>query len=258
MPQKPGWFASKEARAKYEEDLAKRQSYQSALDAFDLENMEAYEIERRKYELAAARNARLAQGNELVDRRQAMMSGLPKGIRQQPVAQAIGDRAVDASIASQAAAQQVGNTARSIHPGYYVGGAAALGSAGLFNAHDQLNREELPSGIAPTIGRAVTNLIPGGYEGPGLDPLAAARNNVRDARNELGSDRVLEALVLDQVDPQEAAAVSQDFAFEQAVDRKAAELMEMPKIMSDGSIGFMSPEAAYSQARQIIELDQRY
>ena len=244
VPKEP-FFFQKNARKQREDAIAQRAVEQAAVD-------DQYAREVRRFDRRNDLNDQIARNNADVQMRQRMMQGMPQ---MNEAAYNVADRVVDARRMMSDAAKVPGQ----IHPGYYVGGASALASAGLLNAYSQLQNEELPSGVFPTMGRATANLFGGGFAGPSVDPLAAARNNVADANAELGSDRLLEAIVLDQIEgAAEQGVVDEDFAFEAAVDRKAKELMSMPKIFSDGSQGFMAPDAAYSQARQIIELDQKY
>lgn len=253
-PKKPGWFAGRERREQYQDEVATRLAQEAAAQEKYIRDIDQY---NRQVDL----NNRQLDSNRRAAERRQMMKHLPDPVKQNVAAQILGDRVVDARRLGQEAVALPGR----IHPGYYVGGAAAIGSAGLLNAYSQLQDEGQASGVFPTVGRATANLLNPGRE-VGVDPLAAARNGVREAQGELESSRLLEALVLDEIDAYEAgitpdgsgAVTTADFEFEAAVDRKANELMSMPKVNADGSMGFMSPEAAYSQARQIMELEMRY
>lgn len=285
VPAQPGFFAGRERKDAYQQALHERRLDQQQLDNQFNQAQSQY---RRDYDSAArmdARNQRFAQNNELVAQREAMLRHLPQDIRKAPATQVLGDRAVDVINASRYAQAQVGqglnslgqkvsNTSRSItdvatNPVVIGGVGSTVATAALLNAYNDLNQEGLDNGILPTVGRATGNAIGGvgslvsgfGAGTVGQDPLAQARNNIRTSQEALASDRVLEAVVLDAIDPQVQAQVEAEVAamdVETLIDAKANELMGKPYIDASGNQRYMSPQDAYSKALQIFELDQKF
>ena len=97
----------------------------------------------------------------------------------------------------------------------------------------------------------------------GVDPLAAARNQVAQANQLLGSERLLEAMTADQIESMANLESNQPQNFESyspvienLIDQKAQELMTYTVETAGGERQF-SPELAYSNARDIVEKDLR-
>lgn len=197
-----------------------------------------------------------------------MLRGLSPEVRQQEAVQILGDRIVDASNIAQAgigSAKQFARNAAAIpgnNPLATIGIGSAVGSAALLNAYSQLQNDEMDRGPISTAARATSNAL-SGIGGPfvggmGQDPLAMARNGVRDAEEYLGSERMLEAMVLDQIDPMEDGLTQEEIEFEALVDAKAQELLQVQSRNSAGDPVFMSPGAAYTSALDIIKKQYGY
>ena len=109
----------------------------------------------------------------------------------------------------------------------------------------------------------------GGYGAVGQDPLAYARNNVAQANAALGSERMLEAMTMDQIDFVEAQRQSQEDAmtagttkqFNQQVsdlvDARAKELQAVPIQKSDGTVSPMGWDTAVRIANDEVNLQLR-
>ncbi len=251
VPNKPGLFAGKQRREDYQqalEDLAKEEELLSQRYARD---MDAMARQNQANEIKATGNRRAAE-------RRQMMRDMPEVVKNNPYAQVLGDRVVDA----RHLGQQIAAAPGQVHPGYYAGAAGLVGSAGLLNAYSQLQQDEMDRGVIPTTARATSNLLGGigaiGGSGVGTDPLAMARNGVRDASDALNSPRMLEAMVLDQMEGVQTEEAVANVEFENEVTRLAEYLLTVPSRNAEGSTIYMSARDAYSQARQIIELDQAY
>lgn len=285
VPSQPGLFAGRERKDAYQQALQKRRLDQQQLDSQFNQAQAQY---RKDYNAAArtdARNQRFTENNELVAQRESMLRHLPYDLRKEPATQVLGDRAVDVINASRYAQAQVGqglnslgrkvsNTSRSItdvatNPVVLGGVGSTVATAALLNAYNDQQQAGLDTGFLPTVGRATGNAIGGigsmvsgiGTGTVGQDPLAQARNNIRTSQEALASNRVLEAVVLDAIDPQMQAQVEAEVAamdVETLIDAKANELMGTPYIDASGNTRYMSPQDAYSKALQIFELDQKY
>ena len=190
---------------------------------------------------------------------------LPKGLKGNAAAEALVDAAVKAKYLAS-------------DPRTYMaaGGAGALGLAGAgLQAHYDQQRDYLPTGPLSVAGRMVSNLNPfndGGSlntEGAvGVDPLAAARNNINEARQIVGTENMLQALAADEVmqmrseskaletvmkpGAEDVSRVTRDL-----VDSRALELMEQPIRYSDGSIRNMRYDEAVREAREQINMELR-
>ena len=97
----------------------------------------------------------------------------------------------------------------------------------------------------------------------GVDPLAAARNQVAQANALLGSERLLEAMTADQIESmanmqsnQPPNLANYSPMVEELIDQKAAELMTYTVETAAGERGY-SPELAYSKATEIVENNLR-
>ena len=254
VPKKPGLFAGKQRRQDYQEGLNARAAEEALLD-------QRYAREMGGFDRGVARNNRQADMNRRAAERRMMMQDMPQNIKGNPNAQFLGDRVIDARRFAQDTVSLPGR----VHPGYYIGGAAAIGSAGLLNAYSQLQQDSLDRGPIATTARATSNIFDGmgavaSGNTFGQDPLAQARNNVADAQEILGSPTLLEALVLDQVEANPVATgVPEGYIeFVDEVEKLATYLLTVPSRNAEGSYIYMSPRDAYSQARQMIELDQNY
>lgn len=244
VPNKPGLFAGKERRNQYEEELSRREEDQRRLERLSIKKGE--------------RNREIAESNRRAAERRLMMKNLPNSVKENIGAQIAADRLIDMAHVGRSLAQVPGQI-----PGYAYGAAAAtLASAGLLNAFAQQQQEGLGTGPISTAARATNNLFNGPgvafNGGVGVDPLAMARNNVADAQAYVGSPRMLEALVLDQMENNTVEEVAKNIEFEQEVTRLAEYLLTVPSRNAEGNTIYMRPGEAYSQARQIIEGDLTY
>ncbi len=253
VPEKPGMFAGKQRRQEYQEGLDARAAEEVILD-------ERFAREMQGFDQGVARNNRQADMNRRAAERRMMMQNMPQNIKSNPNAQFLGDRVIDAKHFAQDTVALPGR----VHPGYYIGGAAAIGSAGLLNAYSQLQQDNLDRGPIATTARATSNIFDGmgsAYSNSyGQDPLAQARNHVADAQEMLGSPTLLEAVVYDQVEgnPMASGVPDQGIEFVKEVEDLASYLLTVPSRNAEGNYIYMSPRDAYSQARQMIELDQNY
>ncbi|WP_222930530.1 hypothetical protein [Synechococcus sp. BIOS-E4-1] len=198
--------------------------------------------------------------NEKVAERRRMMAGLPQGMNN-GFTRDIGDAVVDA----RGAVRNI-NTPAAIALG--AGGAAA-GIAGL-NAYYQQNAEGLPNDGYNVAGRAVNNALAGLAGGVGLDPLAEARNNVREAGTVLGSPNLLEAVAADELLAMDEATQAleaegvgtgpaglSEGQFMQMVDARAQQLQQVPIQKSDGSVAPMGYDSAIRFAQEQVYNDLR-
>lgn len=201
---------------------------------------------QRANEMSRVENARRQQEMDLAQERNAMMRGvgLPKSVRNNEFAKAVGDRVVDA---------------RHLPYGQLTAvTAGALATGGLLNAYSQQQQEGLPTGPIATLGRGASNLVNGmtGMGGVGSDPLAQARANVQEAQRQLGSDAVLEAVVVDQLNPAQQAA-SFEGQVAEMVNIRAAELMNTPIQMSDGTLKPMDYDTAIRLSQEEVSMQLR-
>lgn len=254
IPEKPGMFAGRQRRQEYNDAVTRRAAEEAALDQRYANDLDAFAR-------VGERNSRQADSNRRAAERRQMMQQMPPAVKNNPYAQVLGDRVVDARRFGQEAVSLPGR----IHPGYYIGGAAAVGSAGLLNAYSQLQQEELQRGPISTTARATSNAL-GGIGGMitgdtvGTDPLAEARNSVAEAQDYLGSPTLLEAVVLDQIEnkPIENGVAKEDINFVEEVEELARYLLTVPSRNAEGNFVYMNPRDAYSQARQLLELEQQF
>ena len=99
----------------------------------------------------------------------------------------------------------------------------------------------------------------------GVDPLAASRNKIAEANALLGSERMLEAAALDQIDYMaEQAAGTDEVAVQhfnqqvsQLVDQRAAELRQTPIIKSDGTSAPMPYDTSVRLAQEEVSMQLR-
>lgn len=190
---------------------------------------------------------------------------LPKGLKGNAAAEALVDAAVTAKYLAS-------------DPRTYMaaGGAAALGLAGAgLQAHYDQQRDYLPTGPLSVAGRMVNNLNPfnngdslNTAGAVGIDPLAAARNNINEARQIVGTENMLQALAADEV----MQMRSENKALESAmapveddvtrltrdmVDARARELMQEPIQYSDGSVRNMRYDEALRFAQEQVNMELR-
>lgn len=275
VPAEPGFTPFGIGRGEYEQALAARERDQHRLDQQYADEMAAY---TKSVQRNQSRRDVLKDNNLREMQRNRMMRDLPESLRTNEAAKILSDRVIDAAHVARYARNTASDgmnslreglrQAANVHPGYYVGGASVIGSGALLNAYNDLQSEGLDSGVFPTVGRATSNALNGmgsilgmNQQPVGVDPLAAARNNIAVTQSELGSNRLLEALVMDAVDPQKPAvaeAAAANIDVEALIDAKAIELMQEPYIDARGNQRYMSPQDAYSKALQIFELDQKF
>jgi len=242
-PMEPGLFKkllNRDAGRQFEADQAQ---YAQDLGEFNSAQV-AYNTNR-------ARQEALLDNNERYQRRRAMMHGMPKQIRRNPMAQSIGDSMVDAHMQSQAFGDAY-NATPNWQKGLLAGGAG-LGTAGIASAlaAGQLADDGMQVSPVNVIGRVATNTanaIPF-VGGIGQDPLAQARENIRLAEQQLGGRAVVEA-VMDQEVAQEARFGS-NYQFEEEVKTLASELMQEGSVNSEGEFVPMKPNQAYEMAYAI-------
>ena len=204
-------------------------------------------------------NRRAAQ-NELVRQRKAMGDAIPFDLIDSDGARYVGDRVVDARNA-------INNINR---PAAFAlgAGATAAGVAGL-NAYYQQNAEGLPIDGYNVAGRAVNNALAGIAGGVGIDPLAEARNSVRDAGAALGSANLLEAVAADELIAMEEIAqaansaggmpaiqAKDEGAFQAQVMQVADQLMQVPIETANGPRP-MNYDVAINRAIDIVSGDYR-
>ena len=113
------------------------------------------------------------------------------------------------------------------------------------------------------VGYAMNNGQP--FAGVGSDPLAQARNSVAQANALLGSERMLEAAALDQIDYMEQQQQATDDVggnqfnqqVSQLVDARAQELQSVPIQKSDGTVAPMGFDTAIRLAQEEVGLQLR-
>lgn len=231
-PANRGWFRGPDPQeaARYQADMLKRQ-------------------EREVH------NAKVAE-------RRRMMAGVPNEMNNE-FTRGIGDAVVDGRRA-------INNFQVNVPAAIALGaGGSVAGLAGL-NAYYQQNAEGLPADPYNVAGRAINNMVTGVAGGVGIDPLAQARNNVRDAGVALGSSNLLEAVAADELLAMDEAqklanttsngelsiAPKSEGAFQAQVMQVANELMEVPIITADGPRP-MNYDTAINRAIDIVSGDYR-
>ena len=248
QPSQLGWFEGKFNPARVREfEVAKEMADRDAL---------RYAKELEEYELNQARRAGIEDNNALYRERRRMMAGVPAPIRGTGVAKEVGDAIVNARIARD-------NTMRSIQNIPVVPtalGAAGLGAATTAGAgalaYGQLVEEGLATDPLSVIGRVAGNtydMLPG-MGGVGTDPLASARRNVQDAQRALGSDAMLEAIVIDQL-AEKPMTGENSAAFTQRVEQLAAQIQREGSINSQGEHVPTPAHQAWDQAYKIAKVE---
>lgn len=218
----------------------------------DPKEVSAYSQEMSRRAEREAYNAKVAE-------RRRMMAGVPNDMNNE-FTRGLGDTFVDA----RGAVRNI-NTPAAVALG--AGGAVA-GLAGL-NAYYQQGAEGLATDGFNVAGRAVNNAMAGLAGGVGIDPLAQARNNVRDAGSALGSANLLEAVAADELmamDEITQAANSSggapeiqakdEGAFQAQVMQVANQLMETDIMTADGPRP-MNYDVAINRAIDIVSGDYR-
>ena len=254
-PSEMGWFDKRFNKNAQRENAVANELAQR--DAIRFENEEAAYLQNQQ------RRAEIADNNERYQDRRRMMAGLPAAVRFAPGAQTVGDAIVDVNRMGQGVGQRI----QSMPVVPTVGGAAlitGLGAAGVGAgsgafAYGQLVEEGLPTDGMSVAGRMAMNAagtMPG-FTGVGADPLAEARFKVQQAQKQLGSDAVLEAVVLDELDANGGVA-DRDKVFDQMVDAKADQLMQEGKVDGEGNFTPMPANQAYELAYKIVKINEGY
>lgn len=211
---------------------------------------------KKEYNDRVSERAQQEQHNRLVDEADKLISRLPKRMQGEAV-RGIIDGTIDIK-------EFVTNPAVLRNTAIAGGGVAALaGLGGLTKAYADQANEYGPTDPIAVTGRALQNL--GGGGSVGADPLAAARNNVAQARQLVGSEAMLEALAIDEVAAlraeQRAAATptagSFDGNVQQMIDFRAAELMQTPIQRADGSVAPMPYDTAMRMATEQVHMALR-
>ena len=254
-PSEMGWFDKRFNKNAQRENAVANEMAQR--DAIRFENEEAAYLQNQQ------RRADIDDNNSRYQERRRMMAGLPAAVRFAPGAQTVGDAMVDVNRMGQGAAQRI----QSMPVVPTVGGAAlltGLGAAGVGAgsgafAYGQLVEEGLPTDGMSVAGRMAMNgagLLPG-ITNVGQDPLAQARLKVQEAQKNLGSDTLLEAMVLDEIDTNGTLA-DHEKIFDQKVEVKAQQLMKEGKYTSDGDFTPMPANQAYELAYKIVKVNEGY
>jgi hypothetical protein len=195
------------------------------------------------------------RANEMVDKSEQYLAALPEFLRKQPGAREAMDVAVTAQyLPSDRRAQ--------IAAGSLLG-AAALGS--IAQAYNDQASDYLPTNPLAVTGRMVSNLNPLGGSSIGADALAQARNNVATAAQLVGSEEVLEAVAMDQLNEMrginQAAMtpmeVQENMAVQKMIDARASQLMQQPIQRADGSVAPMGYDRAMRLATDQINMELR-
>jgi len=209
-----------------------------------------------QYDRIAQENARRQINNNQVRQRQEMGDSVPFDLIDNETGRYMGDRVVDLRNA-------VGGINK---PAAFASGAggAVAGLAGL-NAYYQQGAEGLATDPFNVAGRAVNNGLAGIAGGVGLDPLAAARNSVREAGEGLGSRTVLEAVAADEINRMadaETAGLALDESaspnyltqgeYISMVDQRAAQLMQTEWKQGEEGMSPMDYDTAIRQANEQV------
>ena len=212
---------------------------------------------QQQYDRIAQENARRQGNNARVNQRQQMGDAIPFDLIDNETGRYMGDRVVDLRNA-------VGGINKPAAFALGAGGAVA-GLAGL-NAYYQQGAEGLATEPYNVAGRMVNNGLAGIAGGIGIDPLAEARNSVREAGEGVGSRTVLEALAADEINRM-AEAETAELALDESaspnyltqgeyiamVDQRAIELMNngSNKVDGDGNKP-MDYDTAIRQANEQV------
>jgi hypothetical protein len=189
-------------------------------------------------QMARKENARAKKQNKQVQQREALIDA-----RQL-------ENLSDAQLVQLDQEVQWANRNKLANRALMIGGAA--GTAGLLNAFAQQQQEELPTDMTSVMARGSNNAM-AGLGGIGMDPMANMRRNLQQAQKDLGSAEAVKAYVeaLPAADGT-SARFGTDIDFEAEVDAKAAELMQMGSVDSNGNFVPMKPNQAFDQAYRIV------
>lgn len=199
--------------------------------------------------------------NRRVDRRHELAEALhiPDGMRND-FTRDVGDRVVDAE--SYLKSQQFQDHALTAA---LLGGATGLGAGAVsyLGARNDQQMDYQPTDPFSVAGRMVNNA--GVSSSVGLDPLADARNKVSEARKIVGSEAMLEALTVDEIEQlrgeQEMAMTPMEFeqmsGVQQMIDRRAEQLRGTPIQKSDGSVAPMPFDTAQRIATEQVAMELR-
>ena len=151
-----------------------------------------------------------------------------------------------------------------------LGVAAAGGGLGLsaLKAYSDQANEYLPTGPLDIAGRMASNFLGGSPQAAvGIDPLADARNHVATAGDIVGTEEMLEALAVNEMQQMASerqalsSAVGGDLdemrGVQAMIDARAAQLMQQPIQKSDGSVGPMPFDMAQRYATEQINMELR-
>ena len=150
------------------------------------------------------------------------------------------------------------------------GGALATGALGLgaLSAYSDQANSYLPTDPLAVAGRMASNLFNAPSQSAvGVDPLASARNHVASAGDLVGTEAMLEALAVAEMqqmrDERDAAAavIGKDMGalggVQDMIDARALKLMQQPIQKSDGSVGPMPYDMAQRYATEQINMELR-
>lgn len=204
--------------------------------------------------LNAAELAAAERNNSYVAQADAMLGAMPERVQNLPYARDVADRIVD-----------IRNLPSNPRAQIAAGGlaAAALVGGGIKAYADQRS-DYLPAGPFDVAGRMINNLIPA-QQSVGADPLAAARNNVAQAADLVGTEAVLDAIAADQINEMRgiSQAAMSPMEYEQLnsvqamIDQRAAQLMQQPIQKSDGSVSPMGFDTAQRLATEQVAMEMR-
>ena len=150
------------------------------------------------------------------------------------------------------------------------GGASVAGALGLgaLSAYSDQANAYLPTDPLAVAGRMASNLLAGpSQRSVGTDPLANARNHVASAGDIVGTEEMLEALAVAEMqqmrDERKAAAavIGKDLnslgGVQAMIDARATKLMQQPIQKSDGSVGPMPYDQAQRYATEQVAMELR-
>ena len=204
--------------------------------------------------LNAAELAAAERNNSYVAQADAMLGAMPERVQNLPYARDVADRIVD-----------IRNLPSNPRAQIAAGGlaAAALVGGGIKAYADQRS-DYLPAGPFDVAGRMINNLIPA-QQSVGADPLAAARINVAQAADLVGTEAVLDAIAADQINEMRgvnSVAMSpveyeEMTTVQKMIDDRAMALMQQPIQKADGSVGPLPYDTAQRLATEQINMELR-
>lgn len=216
---------------------------------------------RRAYNENVSKRRAEEDINSRVDRRQEIAEALKiPGAMGNEFTRSVGDRYVDAERYVQSP-----EFARDSQMAALVGaGVLAAGTgAAYLGARNQQQVDYQPTDPFSVAGRMVSNLNVG--QPVGTDVLAEARNKVSQARQLVGTEAMLEALTVDEVNQlrgeQEMAMtpmeIQQMADVQSMIDTRASQLMGTPIQKSDGSVAPMPYDTAQRLATEQVAMELR-